>query len=228
MKAEINVPTSLSDLTLEQYQAFLRIQDTSDSPEFVSQKMISIFCKIPLSQVIYIKHTSVTDILSGFNDMFEAERKFIHRFKMGDREFGFIPSLEDISFGEFIDLENNISDWQKMHKAMAVMFRPIVKTKGDKYEIERYEGTANYSDVMKYAPLDVVLGAVVFFYALGNELLNLTLRFIQEETEVLISQKKHNLVKDGVGISQSMHSLKATLEGLEKLQVYHSPLVLPH
>jgi hypothetical protein len=227
MKAEITVPTSLNDLTLEQYQAFLRIQDTSDSPEFISQKMISIFCKIPLSQVLYIKHNSITDIITGFNDMFEAERKFIHRFSMGGKEFGFIPSLEDIS-GEFIDLENNISDWQKMHKAMAVMFRPITKVKGDKYEIETYHGTANYSDVMKYAPLDVVLGAVVFFYALGNELLNLTLRFIQEEAEVMISQKKRSLVKDGDGISQSMHSLKATLEGLEKLQVYHSPLVLPH
>lgn len=226
MVAEINVPTKLNELTLEQYQAFMRVQDNSDSPQFISQKMVSIFCKIPLSQVLYINASSVAEIISNFNNMFEAERKFINRFEIGGQEFGFIPSLEEMSWGEFIDLENNISDWQTMHKAMAVMFRPIIKKKGEQYEIETYHSTANYSEVMKYAPLDVALGAVVFFYALGKELLNHTLLYIQGEMQTLTT-KKANLQVDGDGIQVYMQSLKETLDGLTKLQLYPSQLVLP-
>jgi hypothetical protein len=44
-----------------------------------------------------------------------------------------------------------------LHKAMAVMFRPIVKTKKEYYEIERYQGSNTYAEVMKSAPLNVVV-----------------------------------------------------------------------
>jgi hypothetical protein len=163
MNVEITVPSKLNDLTLEQYQVFMRLVDKEDSDEFISQKMISIFCKIKLSQVVYFNAKSINETVEHLNGMFNEEKKFVHRFELGGKEFGFIPSLEDMSFGEYIDLETNIGEWDNMHKAMAVMFRPIVKTKGDKYEIEPYEGTATYSEVMQYAPLDVVMGAMVFF-----------------------------------------------------------------
>ena len=44
-----------------------------------------------------------------------------------------------------------------MHKALAVMYRPIVAGKGEFYEIEPYEGSDKYSDVMKDAPVTVAL-----------------------------------------------------------------------
>ena len=52
---------------------------------------------------------------------------------------GFIPKLDDISLGEYIDIETNISDWQKMHKAMAVLYRPVNFKLGNKYGIAPYE-----------------------------------------------------------------------------------------
>jgi hypothetical protein len=55
MNVEITVPSKLNDLTLEQYQVFMRLVDKEDSDEFISQKMISIFCKIKLSQVVYFQ-----------------------------------------------------------------------------------------------------------------------------------------------------------------------------
>jgi hypothetical protein len=104
-----------------------------------------------------------------------------------------------------------------MHKALAVLYRPITSTnKFGQYEIEEYEGTANYSEVMKYAPLDVALGAVVFFYHLGTELLNATLKYLQEEATDLLS--KSNSVKDGDGINQSMQRLKEMSSNLTMLQ----------
>jgi len=218
MNVEIDVPSKLNDITLEQYQVFMRLVDKQDSEEFIAQKMISIFCKIKLSQVVYFNAKSVHETVEHLNGLFDAEKKFIHRFELGGKEFGFIPSLEDMSFGEYIDLETNIGEWDNMHKAMAVMFRPITKTKGDKYDIEPYEGTATYSEVMRYAPLDVVMGAMVFFYNLSNDLLMATLRYLEVEGVKMATQKKNSLTKGGVGINQSMLSLEVTLRNLKELQ----------
>ena len=226
MTQEIIVPTSLDDITLEQYQAFLRIQDSSDSEEFIAQKMVSIFCKIRLSDVLRIKYSSITEILAGFNDMFQNNPKHKLTFKMNDTEFGFITNLEEMSFGEYVDLESNIGDWQTMHKALAVMYRPITKKKGDKYEIEPYEGTANYSEVMKYAPLSVAMGSMLFFYNLSNELLKATQSYLVQELTEMSTQQRHNSEVNGDGITASMHLLEEMLDDLMKLPDFQSSNVL--
>ena len=222
MNIEITIPSKLSDLTLEQYQLFMRLVDKEDSEEFINQKMISIFCKIKLSQVVYFNARSINETVEHLNGMFNEEKKFIHRFEIGGKEFGFIPCLEDMSFGEYIDLETNIAEWDSMHKAMAVMFRPIVKTKGDKYEIEPYEGTATYSEVMQYAPLDVVMGAMVFFYNLNNELLMATLHSLEVEAIKMDSQRKNSSTSPGDGINLYTQSLEETLQSLKELHGFPS------
>ena len=222
MNVEITIPSKLSDLTLEQYQLFMRLVDKEDSEEFINQKMISIFCKIKLSQVVYFNARSINETVEHLNGMFNEDKKFIHRFEIGGKEFGFIPCLEDMSFGEYIDLETNIAEWDTMHKAMAVMFRPIVKTKGDKYEIEPYEGTATYSEVMQYAPLDVVMGAMVFFYNLNNELLMATLHSLEVEAIKMDSQRKNSSTSPGDGINLYTQSLEETLQSLKELHGFPS------
>lgn len=222
MKVEIDVPSKLSDITLEQYQAFMRVQDANDSDEFLAQKMVSIFCKIPMSQVMYINAVSVNEIVATLSAMFQGQKKLITKFKLGGKEFGFIPNLEDMSYGEYCDLEKYITDWSEIHKAMAVLYRPITSDGKTGYLIEDYEGSATYADVMKFAPLDVVLSAVVFFYNLGNELLTATLNYIQAEAEQMTLAKKHNLAKDGERINQSINLVKAMLGDLKRLQSYPS------
>jgi hypothetical protein len=140
---------------------------------------------------------------------------------MGGTEFGFIPNLEDMTFGEYTDLDTYITDWDKIHKAMAVLYRPI-KKKGlnGTYEIEDYNGTVTYGDVMKHAPLDVCLGATVFFYRLGNALLNATIAYLEKDQEVQNILQQQTLDKSGDGIVQSMLLLKETLTDLTQLQDY--------
>jgi hypothetical protein len=108
-----------------------------------------------------------------------------------------------------------------MHKAMAVLFRPITK-KGlnNTYEIEKYNGSITYSDVMKHAPLDVVFGANVFFYNLGNELLKSTMNYLENNTQMQTILQQHNSENDGVGIVQSMDLLKEILQDLTQSQNY--------
>ena len=144
--------------------------------------------------------------------------------KIQDIEFGFIPDLENISWGEYIDLESNLSSWDTMHKAMAVMYRPIIKTKKEKYEIEEYISSATYAEVMKFAPVNIALGASLFFWTLGSELLTALADYLEKEVKKMVStttQSELSLVSNGDGISQSMQSLKETLQNLTQLQKNH-------
>jgi hypothetical protein len=218
MKLELFIPTNLSEIKLAQYQKFLKIAETNEDSEFLHQKMVQYFCGVDLRDIANIKHRQVMEITASINEMFKVSHKLIPRFKMGGVEFGFIPNLENITQGEFVDLDTYISDWQEMHKAMAVLFRPITKKVNDKYQIEDYNGSITYSEVMKHAPLDVVLGATVFFYHLGNELMKSTLTYLEENPQVQSLMNKHNSENGGDGIALSMLSLKETLDDLMKYQ----------
>ena len=119
-----------------------------------------------------------------------------------------------MTLGEYIDLDNNLGDWQTMHKAMSVLYRPVTFSKGHKYQIEEYEGIVN-DEAMKQAPLDVVFSAMVFFYHLSNELTKTILNFLQKETnKKLTTQQKQTLGLSGDGINLYMDSLKKMLPNL--------------
>ncbi|NBW39131.1 MAG: hypothetical protein EBR30_29755, partial [Cytophagia bacterium] len=155
MKVDIYVPSSISEIPLCHYQEFLKLQATSNDQEFIAQKMVEIFCGLQLKDVVKLKVTSVNELIVHFTKIFKEKPKFKPTFKIGDVEFGFIPNLENITFGEYVDLENYLSKWEDFHKAMAVMYRPITIRKEDKYEIMEYTGAAAFSEGMKFAPMDV-------------------------------------------------------------------------
>lgn len=222
MKLEISIPTELKEIKLAQYQAFLKIAKDNEDAEFLHQKMVQTFCGIDLKEVAEIRYKDVVEITNSLGKMFDVKNhKFINKFKLGGVEFGFIPNLDDMTFGEYTDLDTYITDWEQMHKAMAVLYRPIKKNGlNGTYEIEKYNGSITYSDVMKHAPLDVVFGANVFFYTLGNELLKSTLTYLEKDKEIQTILRQHNLDKDGDGIVQSMLLLKETLSNLIELPNY--------
>lgn len=224
MESKIFIPESLSDITLEQYQLFIKLQNEGDSEEITARKMISIFCKIPLSEVLNIEYSSVKEILDTFDLIFSETPELTTTFKLGGVEFGFITSIEQMSFGEYIDAESYLSQWESMNSAMAVLYRPITKKiKGDKYEIEKYISSVTYAEVMKALPLDIVFGVNVFFWNLGRELLTGLMDYSAQQLttkEKTILAKQLNLENDGGGINQYMRSLKETLLNSTKLPNY--------
>lgn len=227
MNVDIQIPTSLEEITLGQYQEYLKVTDQNTDEEFIAQKMISIFCNIKMSYVQMIKYSDAVSIISTITKMFENKPKLVQRFKIKDMEFGFIPNLEDMSFGEYIDLETNIGDWQSMNKAMAVMYRPIVKSKKEQYEIAKYTGTELLEEVMKFAPLSVVFSSMLFFWNLSSDLLQATMDYLEEEVTGMNTHLKHSLEENGDGIIQSIQSLKATLHDLMQLPTYQLGNALP-
>jgi hypothetical protein len=207
MKVNITIPESLKEITLYQYQRFEKLISENEPSEFVNQKTIEIFCNIELKDVARIRIADVSNLLTHLNDLLQQKPKLTNTFKLGVYEFGFIPKLEDITSGEYIDLETYLSDTQTLHKAMAVLYRPIKTKVKDLYTIEEYEGSDKYSEVLKYMPLDIALGSMLFFWTLLNDCVSGLADYIQNEA-VQSEQANKLLEKNMDGINQSMQQLK--------------------
>lgn len=226
---ELNVPKSLRGVDLEQYQRYLKVLDIeegSEDADLLNLKAIEIFCGIKYEDALKLKLSDFGFILQHINDLFKEKPGLTQRFSMVgtdgvEIEFGFIPKLDDLSLGEYVDLDSYLTDWDNMHKAMAVLYRPVVFKKGDRYRIEEYRGSDRYADIMKNMPVDIAMGAVVFFYRLGSRLSSHILESLQRELkDSKTSLLKQTLEENGVGINQFMQSLKETQQNLMKLQSF--------
>ena len=216
MKLHLQVPDNLSDITLKQYADFDKVNiEENQNSVFLMQKVVEIFCKVNLDLTLQIKYKDLQDITKHIYGMLEQETEFVSVFKMNSIEYGFIPKLDDITLGEYIDLDNYLGSWKTMNKAMSVLYRPIEYRKGDRYIIQEYKGTEG-SEIMYDAPLNIPLGAMIFFWNLKTELLSHTLNYSQKVLgENLTSEQQQTLVENGVGINQSLHSLQEMLKDLK-------------
>ena len=215
MQRKLLVPKNINGITLGQYQKFLTISEGIEG-EFLNQRIVEVFCNIPYHEVANIAYKDVQEIVDTITKILEDKGSFMHRFFIEGVEFGFIPHLEEITSGEFADLTNYISDMQELHKAMAVLFRPITTIVKDKYDIIRYEGTKEWGDMMKFMPLGAALGALVFFWNLTKDLergINHSIK--QKAVDMILAEQPH-LAKSGVSINTSTHLLKEMLQNLTK------------
>tara|TARA_R100001377_G_scaffold78994_1_gene56968 strand:- start:37 stop:693 length:657 start_codon:yes stop_codon:yes gene_type:complete len=213
MQVEVTVPDSLNQVKLKGYQELLLKEKPTDDD------LLKCILNINTKELGKIKDKDVDNLLEIINNLFKEERKFIPQFKMKGVLYGFIPNLDDITYGENKDVTAYISDWGNMHKAMAVLFRPITQKQGSKYLIEEYEGSHKYSEMMKSMPLDVALGAMVFFWNLTNALLNSIPNYLETELQKEQMQGAVSL-ESGEAIANYIVSLKETLQDLQKLQDY--------
>ena len=212
MKVKIYIPDTLSEITLGQYQKYLKYQSDNDDENFLAIKMIEVFCGLRNTTVRAMKAKSIRDITRILTDMFSEKPQLIKQFEMNGLTYGFIPDLENMSFGEYIDLDTFIGDSENLHKAMGVLYRPITQSYKDKYIIEKYAGD-KYEDMVNM-PMDAVLSSILFFYHLGMELSTTMLNSLEDQEEENLVQYLSS-TKNGDGINQFSVSLKGILEDLK-------------
>lgn len=209
MELKLNIPNSLNEITLGQYQEFEKLDLTNDT--MVHLKMIEIFCKVPKIVVRNINAVDVTDICDVINNMFDTKHQLINSFKLGKQEYGFIPNLEDMSFGEYIDLDTFIGDTDNLHRAMNVLYRPIDLKQGNRYILKEYDPDTN--EIAKDFPLDAVLGAIVFFYSLGKDLSLTMMNSLDKANQETLAQHLTSHPNTD-GTTASLQSLTEILQSL--------------
>ena len=237
IQLELNIPQGLSDIKLEQYQKYVKVLDGIDreaeeAADFINLKALEIFCGLQLKDSYKLPMSSFAGILEVVANALQEPTPLVKRFWFRgsngvEVEFGFIPDLKNLSFGEYIDLDRYIGDWPNMHKAMAILFRPITAKKGEFYEVEEYEGSDKYAGHMLHMPANVALGALVFFYRLGMKLskhtMNYSLKEMTEEQRLEVEKRFSEI--NGVGINQFMHSLEEMSQSLTRLPGSYSQSV---
>jgi len=202
MKVDLQVPTSLNDIPLYQYQKFIKTFENADdiTEEYAGIKMLEIFCGLKIDEALEVKISDVNKITDKINKALSEKPLLVTRFKLGNTEFGFVPQLDDLTFGEFVDIENNIGDWESMHKAMSVLYRPITERIKGKYQIEKYRGDS-WHDAMLNMPSSVAISAINFFFHLENDLLKATLAYSEAQTQELLQDEPTISINNGGGIT---------------------------
>ena len=212
MKLDITIPTDLSEITLRQYKHFLKIQKSQDDENFLSAKIIEIFCKVKLEDVMQIKFNDSEYIVNTLTEMFEQKPNLVTKFKLNNKEYGFHPQLDDLTLGEYIDLDTFIGDWENIEKAMAVLYRPVVNKLKDKYTIEEYK-VGKDQDILDM-PMDAVLSSIFFLWNLGLDLSKTMMNYLDKEQTQALTQYL-NSQPNGVGITQFTDLLKETLQDMK-------------
>ena len=214
MKVNLKIPTSLNEITLGQYQEFSKLDnDTEIKPVDIQLKMIEIFCGVSDLVVRNMKATDITEICNILNNMFDTEHQLVNMFKINGVVYCFIPELDDMTFGEYVDLDTFIGDNDNLHRAANVLFRPIEFKRGDRYTVKDYD--SDTSEVAKDFPLDVVLGAIVFFYRLGKDLSVAMMNSLDKKNEKDLAQ----YLISHPNMDGSIHSMQSLTEILQNLNI---------
>lgn len=208
MKLELTIPEDISDITLEQYQRYEKLNERLKNEELnereYNKRKLDLFAGVPYHSVDEISQKDLEDILNDINKAIDQDCEFVNRFKLDGVEFGFIPNFDEISSGEWFDLNKYEGEVETLHNLMAILFRPIKKEDGfNNYEIGTYNGTKRYAELMKRTPMNVVNGALLFFFNLSNELQNHIQRYT---AEVLAREKEQATTSlNGGGIVHSIN-----------------------
>lgn len=199
---KIKIPTSLSDIRLEQFVLFNKLMKESQDENFIQLAMVTVFCDISVEDAKNIVAKDFTEIVTDITKVLSDQPRFIQRFIHEGKEYGFIPNLDEITAGEYIDLESFLRDEETYNKAMSVLYRPILNKRKDLYNIEEYKGSHTEFNTLN---LEIVLGSMLFFWRLSNELLTAMKGYLQQPKNKIVLEAA--LAQNGVGINQFLQSL---------------------
>lgn len=201
MSFTIKFPTNYNEITLEQYRKISALQETEKTDIHKVMGTIRILTGMTENQLLSIGSKDIERIqkvLAWLNTP-PQDLELQTTFTLDGVEYGVIPDIDNISVGEFADLETMCQDAnENLHEIMAIMYRPITRRVGSWYEVEAYKPTAQKAEAMLQAPFGVAVSLMVFFSSIENELVRNTLQFLAEERQA-------EYLRNGDGTKSSTH-----------------------
>jgi hypothetical protein len=232
MQITVTYPESWAEIKLEQYLRFYRATKPYENTDQYDEEALEAgalhFCKVPAeylyklpaSKLNKIRQT-IYDLLAKTNDL-----PLIKTFGNEDTTYGFIPELDEMTYGEYLDLVNYTSKdmWKNIPIIMTILYRPLNKTLGSTYTIHPYNGTDDDRiELFSHnLTMDIVWGAIGFFFHLQKDLLTATLTYSLEnlKKEKILSpetiQVLETSIKNGLDITQLQSLQTMTLPNLTK------------
>jgi len=186
----------LGDIELQQWFELKEYLESNPDENKVAFQMLSILCEISPLEARRMQIDELENEIAKLNEIIQQKPNFAPILVHEGIEYGFIPNLDEISAGEFVDLQKYETDYHKkainMYKIMSVLYRPIIeKASFNHYKIKPYDGKLNES--FRTMPIDVALSGHLFFCDLGNDLLTYIQKSLEQKRSVRISKTQTKL-----------------------------------
>tara|TARA_R110000823_G_scaffold32983_10_gene92628 strand:+ start:5832 stop:6431 length:600 start_codon:yes stop_codon:yes gene_type:complete len=185
-----NLIKKWSDVTLETWLKLIDFEKGTKTEE--ATETIAALSNIPKNLVKELALADVAQIMSLVGAMQQEQDSVLKRLIMVNKiEYGFHPNLDDITLGEYADIETYIKAGIEKHlpELMAVLYRPIKEKKNDIYIIEAYDGDIRMrAEEMKLMSAEQVQSALVFFYNFGKVLSGILPLYLMERQKGMMKQ----------------------------------------
>ena len=176
--------SSWGEVTLEKWIKLVKFQEGTKAKE--AEDTIAALSDIPKKLIKELALKDVAIIMGKIAELQEKQNSSLKRIiKVNGKEYGFHPDLDEITLGEYADIETFIKNGIEKHlpELMAVLYRPI-KERGDNgvYIVDAYDGNIRIrAEQMKKMSAGQVQSALLFFYHLGKKLLKILPLFLTEQ-----------------------------------------------
>jgi hypothetical protein len=179
---EFDVINSWDDVTLDKWLKLVDVNKESAGKEAI--ETLKQLTDIPEKLIKELNISDVATIMEHFTRLqTKANTELKNIIEIDGKEYGFHPKLDDITLGEYADVETMIVNGleKSLPELMAVLYRPITEKKNGKYTIEAYDGEITMrTEEMKKMSAQQVQNAMVFFWTFATDLLTIMPSFLME------------------------------------------------
>jgi hypothetical protein len=201
-KKTYNLINSWSDVTLEKWISLIDLEAGSKTKE--AEETIATLSDIPRK---LIKELSIRDVAIIMKKLAELQNRqdtvLTKVIEIDGIEYGMHPNLDDITLGEYADIETFIKGGleKNMPELMSVLFRPVTERSGEVYVIAAYDGNITIrAEAMKKMSAEQVQSTLFFFYNFVIGFSKIMPSFLIEQTQEKVKQlQTETLQNAGVG-----------------------------
>jgi len=184
-EVKLRIPNEWSDITIGIYQEYVKIQESKASEKNKVIRSLALLCNTSpfvVKKMAYTDLLEIMNIIKGMIDTEPKEEDFVKVFTFSDIEFGFVPNLNKLTTGEYIDLESYCKNpIENLHIIMSILYRKVTNKVNDRYAIEPYNPDEFKEELFKDCPMNIALSSLGFFLTLGERLAMTSLRYLEKQ-----------------------------------------------
>jgi len=174
MEVKLVIPEEWSDITIETYQKYVKIQNGKGSEKNKIIRSVALLCNTTNKIVKAMPYSDLVFIMQTLRDLVDQEpdkEKFRKLIDIEGEQYGFIPNMSKMTTGEYIDLETYCKEpIENLHIIMSILYRKVKLKRGDRYAIESYDPELFKEELFKLCKMDIALGSLGFFLTIGEKL----------------------------------------------------------
>ena len=169
------IPQKWTEVSLGSYQKFTEATTDETDEHTANLNALCALIGVPMEVLEKCKKNDIDQVIEVLGKLTEVVPNTTLNLivEIDGKRYGFHPNLKDITFGEFVDLDNYLENPLKnLHKVMGVLYREITFEKKGKYTIEEYDSLKALKNAELFKDklsIGTVNGAAAFFLNIGKE-----------------------------------------------------------